>query len=94
MQSLRRPLLTGAEYKAPGAEADEDLLDEEFDELDEDGGAADDEDGEGEPNVVTRDELARISPLLHAHVIPSGTYHFERASGAREAQNPAEEPLP
>ena len=39
--------------------------------------------------AVTRDELARISPLLHAHVIPSGTYHFERASGAREA-----EPLP
>lgn len=22
--------------------------------------------------------LARVSPLLHAHIIPSGTYHFER----------------
>ena len=37
--------------------------------------------------TVSRDELARISPLLHAHVIPSGTYRFERASLAREAKS-------
>jgi TnpA family transposase len=24
-------------------------------------------------------DIARISPLAHAHVIPSGTYHFARA---------------
>jgi len=35
---------------------------------------------------VDRGHIARISPLAHAHVIPSGTYHFERASrlGAAE----------
>jgi hypothetical protein len=31
----------------------------------------------GQP--VARADLARISPLAHAHVIPSGTYHFDRA---------------
>jgi len=31
----------------------------------------------GQP--VARPDLARISPLAHAHVIPSGTYHFDRA---------------
>ncbi len=25
-------------------------------------------------------DIARISPLAHAHVIPSGTYHFARAT--------------
>jgi hypothetical protein len=25
---------------------------------------------------VTDDELAHVSPLLHRHVIPNGTYHF------------------
>lgn len=29
--------------------------------------------------------IGRISPLAHAHVIPSGTYHFERAAAAAEA---------
>ncbi|HTP51679.1 MAG TPA: Tn3 family transposase [Anaeromyxobacteraceae bacterium] len=29
---------------------------------------------------VSREYLARISPLANAHVIPSGTYHFERAA--------------
>jgi TnpA family transposase len=27
---------------------------------------------------VLDQHLARVSPLLHAHIIPSGTYHFER----------------
>jgi hypothetical protein len=27
---------------------------------------------------VSRDDLARVSPLLFEHVIPSGTYHFDR----------------
>jgi hypothetical protein len=30
-------------------------------------------------------DVARISPLAHAHVIPSGTYHFERAATAAAA---------
>ena len=30
----------------------------------------------GDSKPVDRDDLARISPLLHAHVIPSGTYRF------------------
>jgi TnpA family transposase len=34
----------------------------------------------GQP--VLREHLARVSPLLHAHVIPSGTYHFDRAVSA------------
>ena len=32
----------------------------------------------GQP--VPRDYLARLSPLANAHVIPSGTYHFDRAT--------------
>jgi hypothetical protein len=32
---------------------------------------------------VPREHLARISPLANAHVIPSGTYHFERAVAGR-----------
>jgi hypothetical protein len=38
----------------------------------------------GQP--VRREDLARVSPLANAHVIPSGTYHFQRPAG--------EEPLP
>jgi hypothetical protein len=31
-------------------------------------------------------DIARISPLAHAHVIPSGgTYHFEQAATADDA---------
>jgi hypothetical protein len=33
--------------------------------------------------TVHPDELARISPLLYAHVIPNGTYHFSRAGRGR-----------
>ena len=32
---------------------------------------------------VLPEHLARLSPVAHAHVIPSGTYHFERASADR-----------
>jgi TnpA family transposase len=28
--------------------------------------------------AVTRDELARISPLMFRHIIPNGTYSFDR----------------
>jgi hypothetical protein len=34
---------------------------------------------------VAREDLARISPPAHAHVIPRGTYHFDHA-GKREPQ--------
>jgi TnpA family transposase len=33
--------------------------------------------------LVRRADLARISPLANAHIIPSGTYHFQRAVLAR-----------
>jgi Tn3 transposase DDE domain len=28
---------------------------------------------------VAAEDLAHVSPLLHRHVIPNGTYHFTRA---------------
>ena len=28
---------------------------------------------------ITDEDLAHVSPLLHRHVIPNGTYHFSRA---------------
>jgi TnpA family transposase len=28
---------------------------------------------------IAVEDLARVSPLLHRHVIPNGTYHFPRA---------------
>jgi len=34
------------------------------------------QDREREP--VSSADIARVSPLAHAHVIPSGTYHLER----------------
>jgi len=37
----------------------------------------------GAPAEAT--DTARISPLAHAHVIPSGTYHFERATTSDDA---------
>jgi TnpA family transposase len=30
--------------------------------------------------LVRREDLARVSPLPNAHVIPSGTYHFQRTA--------------
>jgi TnpA family transposase len=30
-------------------------------------------------------DIVRISPLAHTHVIPSGTYHFERATTSDDA---------
>jgi hypothetical protein len=35
---------------------------------------------EASGQAVRPEHLARISPLAHAHVIPSGTYHFDRAT--------------
>jgi hypothetical protein len=31
-------------------------------------------------NAVTDADLARVSPLANAHIIPSGTYRFPKAS--------------
>lgn len=36
--------------------------------------------------LVARDELARVSPLLFEHVIPSGTYHFDRVDEREAAE--------
>jgi hypothetical protein len=38
----------------------------------------------GAPAEAT--DIARISPLAHAHVVPSGTYHFARATVSDPAQ--------
>lgn len=38
----------------------------------------------GAPAAAT--DIARISPLAHAHVISSGTYHFARAMNDDAAQ--------
>ncbi len=43
---------------------------------------------ERQGQLVEAEHLARISPLANAHVIPSGTYHFERASARRQAAQP------
>ena len=32
---------------------------------------------------VLLEHIARLSPVAHGHVIPSGTYHSERARGDR-----------
>jgi hypothetical protein len=40
---------------------------------------------EGTDQPVARDHLARISPLAHAHVIPSGTYHFDGSAKGKVA---------
>ena len=37
---------------------------------------------------VSREALARISPLLHAPVIPNGTYDFAQALTPAERVNP------
>lgn len=37
--------------------------------------------------AVSTDDLARISPLAHAHIISTGTYHFDRI--AREESGPS-----
>ncbi len=41
----------------------------------------------GAPAEAT--DIARISPLAHAHVIPSGTYHFARATTTADAASVA-----
>lgn len=35
---------------------------------------------------LARDELSRVSPLLFEHVIPSGTYHFDRVNEREAAE--------
>jgi len=37
---------------------------------------------------VSREDLARVSPLAHAHVIPNGTYDFTQTVGLAETANP------
>jgi hypothetical protein len=34
--------------------------------------------------IIAAEDLARISPLAYAHVIPNGTYHFDRPLAAVE----------
>lgn len=41
--------------------------------------------------VVSEEALAHVSPLLHAHVIPSGTYHFDQI---KQGDNFAHNTLP
>ena len=31
--------------------------------------------------TIVDEDLTRISPLMHQHVIPNGTYHFARSPG-------------
>ena len=42
---------------------------------------------------ITDDEVARLSPLAFAHVIPNGTYFTQRRSRER-ASNPQEPVFP
>jgi TnpA family transposase len=41
---------------------------------------------EARGDVVHRVDLARVSPLAHAHVIPSGTYRFPSKNAALPSQ--------
>jgi hypothetical protein len=41
--------------------------------------------GEWVPQEVVRADLARVSPMLDAHVIATGSYHFARAVRTRSA---------
>jgi hypothetical protein len=34
----------------------------------------------GQGHEVRDEDLARISPLMHRHVIPNGTYHFRKVT--------------
>jgi TnpA family transposase len=34
--------------------------------------------------TIAPEDVARVSPLAHAHVIPNGTYHFDRPLAAIE----------
>jgi TnpA family transposase len=34
--------------------------------------------------TIVDEDLARISPLMHQHVIPNGTYHFARSKSGDE----------
>jgi hypothetical protein len=39
--------------------------------------------------IIAREDVARVSPLGHAHVIPNGTYHFDRPLAAVEEMSQA-----
>jgi Tn3 transposase DDE domain len=39
--------------------------------------------------VIPAEELARVSPLAYAHVIPNGTDHFDRPLAAVEESSQA-----
>jgi hypothetical protein len=39
--------------------------------------------------VIPAEDLARVSPLAYAHVIPNGTYHFDRPLAAVEERSQA-----
>lgn len=42
---------------------------------------------EARGQAVRPEHLVRISPLAHARVIPSGTYHFDRATARARGQH-------
>ena len=37
--------------------------------------------------TITREELARISPMAFSHIIPNGTYFAQRTSGNHEGKS-------
>jgi hypothetical protein len=39
--------------------------------------------------VIPAEDLAHVSPLAYAHVIPNGTYHFDRPLAAVEERSQA-----
>jgi hypothetical protein len=39
--------------------------------------------------VMPAADVARVSPLAYAHVIPNGTYHFDRPLAAVEERSQA-----
>jgi Tn3 transposase DDE domain len=39
--------------------------------------------------IIAPEDVARVSPLAHAHVIPNGTYHFDRPLAAIEERSQA-----
>lgn len=41
---------------------------------------------------VDEDQLARLSPTLHAHICPHGTYSFDPASAPADGLRPLRDP--
>ncbi len=46
----------------------------------------------GSGEVILDEDLARISPLAHTHIIPNGTYNFSRAGGRAASPVPTRTP--